>query len=156
MRFKPHGSVETADISKQRGDFVSAMQFLPIFLQAFPTLALQFRSVEAGRAMGREFIRLFRIPNPQAFLGSPAQDLQQALQAPPGAPIGPPAIPGAPPAGAPIPGPPGPAPNPSLPPSGFPSGGWLNSSYIPTAHTSDADRAESDLSDWKSWSEGVG
>jgi len=122
VRFKPHGSVETADISKQRGDFVSAMQFLPIFLQAFPTLALQFRSVEAGRAMGREFIRLFRIPNPQAFLGSPAQDLQQALQAPPGAPIGQPAMPGAPPTGAPIPGPPGPAPNPSLPPSGFSPG----------------------------------
>ena len=113
FRFKPHGSVETADLSKQRGDFVSAMQFLPVFLQAFPTLAQQFRSVEAGRAMGREFIRLFRIPNPQAFLGSPAQDLQQALQGPlgavMGAPVGP-AVPGVP---GPLGGPPGPLPMPS-------------------------------------------
>jgi len=134
FRFEPHGSVETADISKQRGDFVSAMQFLPVFLQAFPTLAQQFRSVEAGRAMGREFIRLFRIPNPQAFLGSPAQDLQQALQGPLGAPQSSPAGPAlsgvfGPPGGAPVPPvglpgalpmpPGGPPPSPALPVPGL-------------------------------------
>jgi hypothetical protein len=113
FRFKPHGSVETADLSKQRGDFVSAMQFLPVFLQAFPTLAQQFRSVEAGRAMGREFIRLFRIPNPQAFLGSPAQDLQQALQGPLGAVMGAPMSPAVPGVPGPLGGPPEALPLPS-------------------------------------------
>lgn len=87
FRFKPHGSVSTADLGKQRGDFVSMIQFLPMLLQAFPMLALQFRSPQAARAMGREFVRLFRISNAQAFLGSPSQDLQQGLQGPMGMPM---------------------------------------------------------------------
>ena len=75
FRFKPHGSVETADKPKQRQDFVQAMQFMPMMLQAFPMLQMQFRGPQAARAMARQFVRLFNIPNAQAFLGSPAQDV---------------------------------------------------------------------------------
>lgn len=103
FRFKPHGSVGTADLGKQRGDFVQAIQFLPALLQAFPTLAIQFRTPEAGRAMGREFVRLFRIPNQQAFLGSPAQDLGMGQPPMPGMGMMPPGMgmPGMPPTGIP-------------------------------------------------------
>ncbi len=100
FRFKPHGSVETADIGKLRQDFLGFMQFLPQLLAAFPMLQMQFRSPEAGRSMGRQALRLFRIPNPQAFLGSAAQDMQQQLGMPGG---GVPGVTGAMPIGAPDP-----------------------------------------------------
>lgn len=79
FRFKPHGSVETADTNKLRADFISAMQALPMLLQAFPQLVPMFQTPQAARAMGRTFLRVFRVENQQAFLGSPAQDLQQTL-----------------------------------------------------------------------------
>jgi len=70
--------------------------------------------------MGRQFLRVYRVPNEQAFLGSPAQDAMQVqqLNAMPPAPAIPPPPPmlGAPgmPPGAPMGGPPmGP---PALPP----------------------------------------
>lgn len=128
FRFKPHGSVETADTGKLRSDFIGAMQFLPQLLAAFPQLQMQFRGPQAGRAMAQQFVRLFRIPNPQAFIGSPAQDMQQALGAP-GMPPG--MVTGAVPVGAPTPfapmggvagppGPPGAPPMPGPPPGGMP------------------------------------
>ncbi len=75
FRFKPYGSVETADLNRLRNDYVGMMQALPMLLQAFPQTALMFQSPQAARAMARQFFRVFRIPNPQAFLGSPSQDL---------------------------------------------------------------------------------
>lgn len=122
-RFKPHGSVETADPNRLRNDFVQAMQALPALLQAFPMLVSMFQTPQAARAMGRQFLRVFRMPNQQAFLGSAAEDfqkmqmvqmmpmLQQLLGAggPPAAPNGAPPMPGAAPAPAmPQPGPMGP------------------------------------------------
>lgn len=118
FRFKPHGSVETADMGKQRADFVQAMQFMPMMLQAFPFLQQQFRSPQAGKAMARQFVRLFRIPNAQAFLGSPAQDLMQQqdpmamlMQGLQGAPV--PGQPGQPMGGPPMIGAPSPPPMPA-------------------------------------------
>lgn len=81
FRFKPHGSVETADPNRLRADFVSGLQALGPLMQAFPALAAMFQTPQAARAMGRQFLRVFRVPNAQAFLGSPAQDLQQQLMA---------------------------------------------------------------------------
>lgn len=78
FRFKPRGSVETADPQKQRIEFVQMLQTLPALLQAFPMLAMMFQTPQAARAMGREFLRLFRVENQQAFLGSPAQDFAQS------------------------------------------------------------------------------
>jgi hypothetical protein len=110
FRFKPHGSVETADIGKLRGDYVQAMQFLPMLMQAEMPLNARF-GPQAFRLLLRQFTRLFRIPNPQAFLGSPAQELQQQqiMPAPmmPGMGMPPPGM-GAPPMGAPMPPPQGP------------------------------------------------
>lgn len=79
FRFKPYGSVETADVNRQRSDFATSLQVLAPLLQAFPMLAMMFQTPQAARAMGRQFLRVFRIPNPQAFLGSPSQDMSQQL-----------------------------------------------------------------------------
>jgi hypothetical protein len=91
------------------------MQALPVMLQVFPSLAPMLQSQTAARAMFREFLRVFRIENTQAFLGSPAQDLMQSQllqmlsQQPPqlgmGSPMGqpgmpPPGMPGQAPMGA--------------------------------------------------------
>jgi len=110
-RFKPHGSVETADKAKQRSSFGQALQVMPMLVQAFPMLAPMFQTPQAARAMGRYFLHLFNIPSPQAFLGSPAQDLMQQGQlnmmpAPPAIPAPPPMM-GAPGMPGQPPGPPG-------------------------------------------------
>ena len=80
FRFKPHGSVETADTMKMRSDFTAALQGLQPLLQAFPQLQQMFSTPQAARSFGRHFLQVFRVPNMQAFLGSPAQDLQQDQQ----------------------------------------------------------------------------
>jgi hypothetical protein len=107
FRFKPKGSVETADKGKQRQSFANALQMLPALLGVFPMLGPMFQTPQAARAMGRYFLHLFNIPSPQAFLGSPSQDLlqqQQLNMIPPASAIpppmmGPPGMPGQPPGG---------------------------------------------------------
>jgi len=120
FRFKPHGSVETADLNRAQALFGQALQTLPALMQLFPSLAMQMQDPATGRAWMREFCRVFRIQARQAMLGSPAQDLQAALPAmpgmlglPPGMPPGPPGMPGGAP---PMPGPP----SPLMPPAAMP------------------------------------
>ncbi len=108
FKFKPRGSVETADISGQRQDFVQFLQVLPQLIQAWPALASAVQgNMRAAKAMLAQAIRLFRVSDKQAFLGSEAQASmqasadaatqaqQQAAQAPQQAPQGAPAGPGA-------------------------------------------------------------
>jgi hypothetical protein len=128
FRFKPHGSVETADPGKQRNDFVQALQALPALLQAFPMLGIMFSSPMAARVMGRQFLRLFKVPNQQAFLGTPSQDLAMTgqLNAMPPAPAMPMPM-GMPGMGGPMPGmgmgqPPMGGPPMAAPPMGDPGG----------------------------------
>jgi hypothetical protein len=109
FRFKPHGSVATADRGKERGDFNAAMQAFPMLMQAEAVLTQRF-GPQAFRMLLRKFIQLYNIP--AAFLGSPSQDLMQqqapmlpgmGMMPPPGVPIqGIPPQPGSGP-GAPIP-----------------------------------------------------
>ena len=79
FRFKPRGSVETADPGVMRQDLALLLQAIPMFLQAFPGMVPIFQTPAAGRAMARTLLRVFRVDNQQAFLGSPSQDLQQTL-----------------------------------------------------------------------------
>ena len=130
FRFRPYGSVETADPGKRRADLLGLLALIPRLMQTFPALAQQFQSIAAGRAFTREALRAFRFPNVQAILGSPAADLSQQMAiesmpmpslAPPNG-MGPemqrssglpPQMMGAPPTGAPVPPPPmPPAPGP--------------------------------------------
>lgn len=135
FRFRPYGSVQTADPAKRRADVVGLINVIPLMLHAFPFLATQFQTPKAGRAMMREILQAFNVRNPQAFLGSPAQDLTQqialngmpmpSLVPPPmqpgmpGQPGMPPGMPGAPPGSPPLIGglPSG------MPPPGPPTGG---------------------------------
>jgi len=131
FRFKPRGSVETADPSKRRQDLIQFIQALPMLVQTFPSLMPMVQNPLAGRAMLREVLRAFRVENQQAFIGSPQQDLQmtqmaqllQQMMGQMGLPGGPPppGPPGAPPPGvmAPPGAPSGPSPMaPPIPPGG--------------------------------------
>jgi len=85
FKFKPRGSVETADINKQRQDFIQFLQVLPQLLQAWPAMAMGIQgNIRAARAMLAQALRLFRVNDKQAFLGSEAQQaMQQAMMQPP-------------------------------------------------------------------------
>ena len=86
-RFKPRGSVETADINRQRTDLVQFLQILPQLVQQWPAIGqLIGANPTAARAVLEQALRLFRFPDRQAILGSDAQAaMQQAmLPAPPG------------------------------------------------------------------------
>jgi hypothetical protein len=121
FRFKPHGSVQTADPAKRRADWMTFVsQALPALMQMFPLPTINPQT--ANRAIWRETLRVFNVENQQAFIGSPAQDLQATMQAqmmpllmqamqgmagPMGAPpMAGPQVPGLPPAGPPQAGPP--------------------------------------------------
>ena len=109
FRFRPFGSVDTADPNKRLQMLMQFLQGLPMLLQVFPMNAPQFATPQAARAMMREFLRAFKIQNQQAFLGSPMADLMQQqmlnqLPQPPAIPpppmMGPPGMgPGMPPPG---------------------------------------------------------
>lgn len=81
FRFKPHGSVETADPSKRRQDLMQFIQVLPMLAQTFPSTAPMLMNPLAGRAMLREVLRAFRVENQQPFIGSPTEDVQMTQMA---------------------------------------------------------------------------
>lgn len=120
FRFKPKGSVETADKGRLRNDFTNAMKMLPQMLQMCQALP-----PAAGRALLREFLTLWNIPT-QGFLGSPEQDLlgQQQANLMPSPLFQPPPMMGMAPPGMPMNGPPqggGQSGPPGMPP-GMPPG----------------------------------
>jgi hypothetical protein len=129
FRFKPRGSVESADKNRQRMDWMNFLKIYPELLQLFaPVLGMSLMGPKACREILRQTLYLFNVPNTQAFLGNFAQDFQQQgmLDAMPipgmgmgmpgmGMPGQPPGMPGAPP-------PPG-MPPPGMPPQGPPQAG---------------------------------
>lgn len=114
FRFKPNGSVETANPSKRRADWLQFMQIIP----TLPPMPGQ-NPLLMARVLWNETLRMFNVENRQAFIGSPQQDLQQTAMAQlapmlaqaMGGPMGPPAMAG------PMTLPPGP-PAPMPPPTG--------------------------------------
>ena len=78
FRFKPRGSVETADPARKRADTIGLIQALPMLLQLFPSLVPMFQTTQAGRAFLRQVLRDFRWENTQAIMGSPSQDVQMS------------------------------------------------------------------------------
>lgn len=68
FRFKPRGSVETADPRAMRADFVQMMQAFPTFMQTLQMVG-QIWGPQAARAMLDQFIRVFRVSNRAAFVG---------------------------------------------------------------------------------------
>jgi hypothetical protein len=99
-KFKPRGSVETADNGRLRNDFVQAIQMLPALMQTNPMIAASWQTPQAARALNEQFVKLFRFPDRQAIVGMPGQmaggtaqmlnspQAQQALQGGGGPPLG--------------------------------------------------------------------
>lgn len=115
FRFKPRGSTENADITKQRADFIQFMQALPLMLQAWPAMMqLISANQEAAKSTLEQALRLFRMPDKQVWLNPPQQIDPMTGQ---------PVVPGM---GMNVPGmgmPPGAPPMPGMPPMGPPMGG---------------------------------
>jgi hypothetical protein len=81
FRFKPRGSVETADPRALRADFNQMLQALPALIAASPFLQQALlMNPQAARALLEQFVRVYRIPNRQAFLSGAAMIDQQAQQ----------------------------------------------------------------------------
>jgi hypothetical protein len=73
FRGKPRGSVETADPNVNRQNWIQFLQILPTLMQTF---GMQTQDpMTLARAVWRETLRVFKVENTQAFLGSPSQDL---------------------------------------------------------------------------------
>jgi hypothetical protein len=110
FRFKPRGSVETADLARLRTDFVAFLGILPRILQAFPSLITALQTPQAAKAIWEHAMRVFRVPNKQAFLGpTPSAMPPPAAGMPPS--LTPGVVPPPPPGGPPLPT--GPPPQPS-------------------------------------------
>lgn len=70
---KPRGSVETADPMRQMQGWLGFMKFLPALMQLNPSLAVIARTPEASKSMLEQSLRVFKVPDKQAWLGPEAQ-----------------------------------------------------------------------------------
>lgn len=100
FRFKPRGSVETADRNKLRADFNQSMQAISQLAMSNPMIAAVMNTPSATKALLEQWVRLYHVNDKQAFLGQEAmqamqqaQQMQQMLQMMGGSP----GMPGAPP-----------------------------------------------------------
>lgn len=101
FRFKPRGSSETADKARMRGDYIQFMQGLAILMKTWPALAgIIGNNMQAAKSAMEQFLRLFNVPDKQAWIGN-ADQWQAPPPMPPGMPGMPPGAPGAPPGGPP-------------------------------------------------------
>lgn len=86
FRFRPYGSVQTADPAKRRADLLGFAQITGQLSQQYPYIAQQMQTPQAGRALMRELVQGFGVRNPQAFLGSPSNDVNGPPQGMPASP----------------------------------------------------------------------
>lgn len=112
FRFKPRGSTETADTTKQRQDFIQFSQALPMIMQLWPAMGQQLSmNLPAAQSMLEQMLRLFRMPDKQVWLNPPP--MMPGMMPIPG--MMPPGM-GMPPGAPPVPGaPPGPPMAPPMP-----------------------------------------
>lgn len=99
-RFKPRGSVETADPNRRVNTFTNMLALMGLLAERNPDLARRYASPEVADALNQQFVELARIRDKQAFLKPlPPAPLPQGAGAPPGAPQGalPPGLPPMPP-----------------------------------------------------------
>ena len=77
---KPRGSVETADLNRQRQDFNSMLQTLPAIMQLNPTIAMIFQTIPAAKSLVETLLKVNRVQDRQSFLGSEAQGVFDTMQ----------------------------------------------------------------------------
>lgn len=78
--FKPHGSVETADLNRQKQDFNGLLQALPAVMQMNPAVAQILSTLPAAKGLVEQMLRVYRWPDRQSFLGSEADGVFDRLQ----------------------------------------------------------------------------
>lgn len=66
---KPKGSVETADLNRQRQDFNSMLTTLPALAQMNPTIAAIFATVPAAKSLVKTMLKVNRVQDVQSFIG---------------------------------------------------------------------------------------
>lgn len=80
-RFKPRGSVETADLNRQRYDFNQFVVSMSNMARINPMVLAMLQTPEAAKALIEQGVRLHNVQDKQAFLGSEAMAAaQQAMQ----------------------------------------------------------------------------
>lgn len=67
-RFKPRGSVETADPNRRVNNFVNTVKVMGTMSQVFPALAPRYASPQVADAMNQQMVDVLKIRDKQAFL----------------------------------------------------------------------------------------
>ena len=82
FRFKPRGSVETADKNRQRMELSQLLNALAALSKVNPMIGMILSMPQAAKALLEQVIRLYNVQDKQAFIGSDVQMAAvQALQA---------------------------------------------------------------------------
>lgn len=77
FRFKPRGSVETADTNRQRSDFNQFVMAMSGMARVNPMIAAILQTPQAAKALIEQGVKLFNVQDKQAFLGSEAMGMAQ-------------------------------------------------------------------------------
>ena len=78
---KPKGSVETADLNRQRQDFNSFLTTLPALMQINRSIGAIFQTMPAARSLVKTALKVNRVQDVQSILGSEADDVFAQMQA---------------------------------------------------------------------------
>jgi hypothetical protein len=89
FRGKPHGSVESADFSKMRGDFVQMMTALTQLGQAVPAVAAHLNNPVVIRSIMSQLARIYRWPDRANLVSSFTGEMPPPPGMQPGMPAGP-------------------------------------------------------------------
>lgn len=81
IRFKPHGSVETADKDQMRGDFNGALTALAGLAKITPLAAAMLQDPGVIKAIVQQVLRLYNVPDQQPFLVGLQHAMAQLQQA---------------------------------------------------------------------------
>ena len=78
--FKPRGSVETADLNRQRQDFNSFLQVLPALAQMNPAIGMVLGTIPAAKSLLDTAMKVNRVQDRQSILGSESQGVFDTMQ----------------------------------------------------------------------------
>jgi hypothetical protein len=77
---KPRGSVETADLNRQRQDFNSFLQTLPALAQMNPAIMAVLGTIPAAKSLLETAMKVNRVQDRQSILGSEASNVFDTMQ----------------------------------------------------------------------------
>jgi hypothetical protein len=77
---KPRGSVETADLNRQRQDFNSFLATLPALAQMNPAIGMVLGTMPAAKSLLETAMKVNRVQDRQSILGSEAQNVFDTMQ----------------------------------------------------------------------------